>query len=166
MPRPRCPNCDVDIRDCKCITLFGDKASDMAERKPKPKTWSRKGNCPGCGVGTRSKHKESCTFDYEKETTEGSTSILERVPQNKLFMCIGMFDAETKVGRESVKIDVAMSGATLIIEVEPKKWRKENPGDISPYRYELTPEALCNLVLEEYQKHVAEEKQNAGGKKK
>ncbi len=34
-------------------------------RKEKPKTWSRKGVCPSCGVGTGSKHNESCTFDYK-----------------------------------------------------------------------------------------------------
>lgn len=30
----------------------------------KPKRWSRKGNCPFCGVGTGVDHKYNCQFDY------------------------------------------------------------------------------------------------------
>lgn len=38
-------------------------------RKEKPKTWSRKGKCPSCNVGTGCKHKATCTFSYHANIT-------------------------------------------------------------------------------------------------
>lgn len=36
----------------------------MKNRKEKPERWSRKGKCPSCGVGSGSKHRKECTYDY------------------------------------------------------------------------------------------------------
>jgi hypothetical protein len=34
-------------------------------KKEKPKTWSRKGLCPSCKVGTGSKHIKGCELKYK-----------------------------------------------------------------------------------------------------
>lgn len=36
------------------------------KRNKHPKTWSRKGRCPSCNVGSGSKHTKECTVDYDK----------------------------------------------------------------------------------------------------
>lgn len=41
----------------------------------KPKTWSRKGRCPGCGVGTASKHSRDCQFDYLPKAMQNKIAI-------------------------------------------------------------------------------------------
>lgn len=34
-------------------------------RKLKPKRWSRKGQCPSCGVSGGSRHSKNCDFNYD-----------------------------------------------------------------------------------------------------
>lgn len=46
-------------------TSVTKRSMTRPNRKPKPKTWSRKGNCPSCGVGTGSRHSADCTFEYD-----------------------------------------------------------------------------------------------------
>ena len=43
-----------------------DKIFNRPNRKYKPKTWSRKGECPSCRVGQGSKHNSKCTFKYDR----------------------------------------------------------------------------------------------------
>lgn len=61
----------------------------MAERKEKPKTWSRKGRCPSCDVGTGSAHKPSCTFTYpEKKVRKmGKAQLIESLNIIDEFAC-------------------------------------------------------------------------------
>ena len=64
-----------------------------------------------------------------------------------MYLRMGMFTAEN----DGVEIAVSNSGGSIIIEVKEKDWEKKNPGKITPFRYKLTAQAICNLAMDEYE---------------
>lgn len=58
----------IEITTAQATTERSDRSArskSRPTRKEKPKTWSRKGTCPSCKVGTGSKHAKGCKFLYE-----------------------------------------------------------------------------------------------------
>jgi hypothetical protein len=96
----------------------------------------------------------------EKAFVSNREVAVERVGQNQLFLRFGMFDA-TDVGKEKLKVAVSNSGGSLLIDVDDPKWRKKNPGEISPFRYKITARALVELAYEAYQEQKKEYEKNS-----
>lgn len=71
----------------------------MKIRKANPKTWSRKGRCPSCDVGTGSRHKASCTFKYEEDNRKGQKVVCTLEIEDR--------------GQDFLEIDVLQNGVIL-----------------------------------------------------
>lgn len=80
------------------------------------------------------------------------TPKLERIDPKTMHLRIGLFTAETG----DTSIDVANSGGSLIIHVESKKWEAKHKGQITPFRYKLTPQTICDMAMDAYEEQVKE----------
>ncbi len=102
----------------------------MATRKEKPKTWSRKGRCPSCGVGFGSKHKEDCKFEYAKSEND---ILTERVIESNLPVPVQPIRKEVVMeGDPEAQLAYATKAANALMGVVKKK---PNPVMISGKQY-------------------------------